>query len=113
VRTSTLDAPFSWYVDASGATQQRTANRPGLHFAVFVPASGKFHAARLAMDGVLPDGTNLRNAPVTLPNGTTAQPNGANLADACRPGPCRWSWSRRSAAGLVVVRIWSLPCGDD
>ena len=40
--------------------QQPTANQPGLHFAVFVPSSSRFHAARMAMDGVLPDGTNLR-----------------------------------------------------
>jgi hypothetical protein len=26
----------------------------------FTPTSDKFHAARYAMDGVLPDGTNLR-----------------------------------------------------
>jgi hypothetical protein len=57
---NTLDNPFSWYVDASGNVQQPPANRPGLHFAVFVPTSGKFHIARNAMDGVLPDGTNLR-----------------------------------------------------
>ena len=36
------------------------ATQPGLHFAVFVPAGGKFHGARAAMDGVLPDGTNPR-----------------------------------------------------
>ena len=30
-----------------------------MHFVAFVPASSKFHAARNAMDGVLPDGTNL------------------------------------------------------
>lgn len=79
---NTLDAPFSWFVDSSGAVQTPTANRPGLHFAVFVPASSKFHAARLAMDGVLPDKTNLRGTPVTMPDGTVAQPNGANLTDA-------------------------------
>jgi hypothetical protein len=57
---NTLDAPFAWYRDASGVVQQPAANQPGLHFAVFVPASSKFHAARLAMDGVLPGGTDLR-----------------------------------------------------
>jgi hypothetical protein len=50
---NTLDNPFAW--PASG--QPAAA---GLHFAVFVPASRLFHTARLAMDGVLPDGTNLR-----------------------------------------------------
>jgi hypothetical protein len=57
---NTLDNPFSWYRDDAGAIQQPPANRPGMHFAVFVPTSGRFHIARLAMDGVLPDGTNLR-----------------------------------------------------
>jgi hypothetical protein len=57
---NTLDNPFSWYVDGNGTVQQPVANRPGLHFAVFVPTSGKFHIARTAMDGILPDGTNLR-----------------------------------------------------
>jgi hypothetical protein len=57
---NTLDNPFSWYVDANGNLQQPTPNRPGLHFAVFVPTSGKFHIARTSMDGILPDGTNLR-----------------------------------------------------
>jgi hypothetical protein len=38
----------------------------GLHFVAFTPASSKFHAARNAMDGVLPDGTNLRTAPYNI-----------------------------------------------
>jgi hypothetical protein len=57
---NTLDNPFSWYVDANGTVHTPPADQPGLHFAVFVPTSGKFHAARTAMDGVLPDGTDLR-----------------------------------------------------
>jgi len=57
---NTLDNPFTWYRDASGALKQPTPNQPGLHFAVFVPSSGAFHAARRAMDGLLPDGTDLR-----------------------------------------------------
>jgi hypothetical protein len=67
---NTLDNPFSWYVDANGVPQSPPANQPGLHFTVFVPASGKFHAARMAMDGVLPDGTNLRAAPYNLKDET-------------------------------------------
>jgi len=31
----------------------------GLHFVVLQPTSDDFHRARLAMDGVLPDGTRL------------------------------------------------------
>jgi hypothetical protein len=57
---NTLDDPFTWYLDGNGAIQQPPANRTGLHFAVFVPSSSRFHAARKAMDGVLPDGTDLR-----------------------------------------------------
>jgi hypothetical protein len=57
---NTLDAPFAWYRSSSGAGVTPVANQPGLHFAVFVPTSSRFHAARMAMDGVLPDGTNLR-----------------------------------------------------
>jgi hypothetical protein len=34
--------------------------RAGLHFVVFNPSSDDFHRNRLAMDGVLPDGTKLR-----------------------------------------------------
>jgi hypothetical protein len=64
---NTLDNPFKW---TANPTRDRfgSAAAPGLHFAVFVPASGKFHAARLAMDGVLPDGTNLRSDPYNIPD---------------------------------------------
>ena len=35
----------------------------GIHFVVFNPTSDDFHRNRLAMDGVLPDGTRLDFAP--------------------------------------------------
>jgi hypothetical protein len=35
----------------------------GVHFVVFHPSSDDFHPARLAMDGVMPDGTKLRFPP--------------------------------------------------
>jgi len=57
---NTLDDPFTWYLDNQGVVHQPVANRAGLHFAVFVPSSSRFHVARLAMDGVLPNGPNLR-----------------------------------------------------
>jgi hypothetical protein len=57
---NTLDNPFSWFIDGDGTVQQPPANQPGLHFAVFVPTSDRFHKARTAMDGILPDGTDLR-----------------------------------------------------
>jgi hypothetical protein len=63
---NTLDNPFTWYVDGDGTVHQPAPDQPGLHFAVFIPTSGKFHIARSAMDGILPDGTNLRTAPYDL-----------------------------------------------
>lgn len=42
-----------------------------MHFVAFVPASNKFHLARKAMDGVLPDGTNLREAPYNMTDANT------------------------------------------
>jgi hypothetical protein len=55
---NTLDNPFAWSsrpdVDAISP-----GARAGLHFVVFNPSSDDFHRNRLAMDGVLPDGTRL------------------------------------------------------
>jgi hypothetical protein len=61
---NTLDDPFFWWKDAPNPVP--TPKKPGLHFAVFVPTSGKFHTARTAMDGVLPDGTDLTRPPYNL-----------------------------------------------
>jgi len=56
---NTLDNPFHWT-----ATPNRDNLSPdpaaGLHFVVFNPTSDDFHRNRLAMDGVLPDGTKLK-----------------------------------------------------
>jgi hypothetical protein len=54
---NTLDDPFAWYPGAPSDLPKRA----GMHFAVFVPSSAAFHRARTSMDGVLPDGTNLRD----------------------------------------------------
>jgi hypothetical protein len=53
---NTLDNPFSWSSrpERDGMTRGPAA---GLHFVVFNPTSDDFHRTRLAMDGVLPDGT--------------------------------------------------------
>ena len=55
---NTLDNPFAWssqpQVDAMGQEP-----RAGVHFVVFNPSSDDFKRNRLAMDGVLPDGTRL------------------------------------------------------
>jgi hypothetical protein len=59
---NTLDNPFSW-----SAEPERDGMNPepaaGVHFVVFHPTSDDFHRARLAMDGVMPDGTKLRLPP--------------------------------------------------
>ncbi|HSS74016.1 MAG TPA: hypothetical protein VLK53_10645 [Gaiellaceae bacterium] len=56
---NTLDNPFFFTADPErdGLQQQAAA---GVHFVVFNPTSDDFRRNRLAMDGVLPDGTTLR-----------------------------------------------------
>src|SRR5207244_5879919 len=54
---NTLDNPFFW---PAGPAAQPQA---GVHFVVFNPTSDDFHRNRLAMDGVLPDGTRLPSQP--------------------------------------------------
>jgi hypothetical protein len=55
---NTLDNPFFW---SSKPERDRMSDEPaaGIHFVVFNPTSDDFHRNRLAMDGVLPDGTRL------------------------------------------------------
>jgi hypothetical protein len=55
---NTLDNPFFWSADPEG---DGMAEGPaaGVHFVVFSPTSDDFNRTRLAMDGVLPDGTRL------------------------------------------------------
>jgi hypothetical protein len=55
---NTLDNPFFWSArpDVDAMSSQPAA---GLHFVVFNPTSDDFRRNRLAMDGVLPDGTKL------------------------------------------------------
>jgi len=64
---NTLDNPFAWTIDPArdGFSADPAA---GVHFVVFNPSSDDFHRNRLAMDGVLPDGTRL-----TVPPRTRAQ----------------------------------------
>jgi hypothetical protein len=66
---NTLDDPFFWAPGGVGPV-----NKPGMHFVAFLPGHHLFHRARLAMDGVLPDGTDLRAAPYNIP----ANANGIN-----------------------------------
>ena len=67
---NTLDNPFFW---TAHPLRDRYASRAaaGLHFVVFNPSSDDFKRNRLAMDGVLPDGT-------TLPFGPRSRGQGFN-----------------------------------
>jgi hypothetical protein len=60
---NTLDNPFAWSSDAGVVQSGKAA---GMHFVAFVPTSRHFHTARRAMDGLMPDGTNLREAPYNV-----------------------------------------------
>jgi hypothetical protein len=64
---NTLDNPFFWSAHPlrDGMSDQPAA---GVHFVVFNPTSDDFHRGRLAMDGVLPDGTRL-----AFPTGSRGQ----------------------------------------
>ena len=55
---NTLDNPFFWTADPKrdGFKEEPAA---GVHFLTFNPSSDDFNRNRLAMDGVLPDGTKL------------------------------------------------------
>jgi hypothetical protein len=55
---NTLDNPFFWTADPGGDGFSESP-AAGLHFVVFNPTSDDFRRTRLAMDGVLPDGTRL------------------------------------------------------
>jgi hypothetical protein len=55
---NTLDNPFFWSARPD-VDRYRRDPAAGIHFVVFNPTSDDFHRNRLAMDGVLPDGTKL------------------------------------------------------
>jgi hypothetical protein len=55
---NTLDNPFFWTAH-QGRDKFMDVPAAGLHFVVFNPTSDDFRRARLAMDGVMPDGTKL------------------------------------------------------
>ncbi len=59
---NTLDNPFFWSADPARDALSDTP-AAGVHFVVFNPSSDDFNRGRLAMDGVLPDGTKLPFAP--------------------------------------------------
>jgi hypothetical protein len=59
---NTLDNPFFWTADPE---RDEFDEQPaaGVHFLTFNPSSDDFNRNRLAMDGVLPDGTKLPLTP--------------------------------------------------
>jgi hypothetical protein len=59
---NTLDNPFFWSSDPERDGMER-GPAAGLHFVVFNPTSDDFRRNRLAMDGVLPDGSPIPVAP--------------------------------------------------
>ena len=59
---NTLDNPFAWSSRPERDGMKR-GSAAGVHFVAFHPTSDDFHRVRLAMDGVLPDGTKLRFEP--------------------------------------------------
>jgi hypothetical protein len=68
---NTLDNPFFW---TAHEERDRFSTEPaaGLHFVVFNPSSDDFRRNRLAMDGVLPDGTVLPFEPRSRGQGFNA-----------------------------------------
>jgi len=65
---NTLDNPFAW---SAHRALDRMADTPaaGTHFIVFNPTSDDFRRVRLAMDGILPDGGDVRFPPRALGQG--------------------------------------------
>ena len=55
---NTLDNPFAWS-SRPGRDGMKPGYAAGVNFVAFHPTSDDFHRVRLAMDGVLPDGTRL------------------------------------------------------
>ena len=68
---NTLDNPFFWSASPERDGQQEEP-AAGVHFVVFNPTSDDFHRNRLAMDGVLPDGTRLPLEPRAREQGLNA-----------------------------------------
>ncbi|HEU5278168.1 MAG TPA: hypothetical protein VFU26_04605, partial [Gaiellaceae bacterium] len=68
---NTLDNPFFWSAapDRDGISEQPAA---GVHFVVFNPTGDDFRRNRLAMDGILPDGTILAFEPGSRGQGINA-----------------------------------------
>jgi hypothetical protein len=68
---NTLDNPFFWTAD-EGRDSFAPEPAAGLHFVTFNPSSDDFKRNRLAMDGILPDGTVLPFEPRSRGQGFNA-----------------------------------------
>ena len=68
---NTLDNPFAW---SASSVADRMVEEPaaGVHFLAFNPSSDDFRRVRLAMDGVLPDGSRLPLEPRSQGQGINA-----------------------------------------
>jgi hypothetical protein len=69
---NTVDNPFAWSANPLQDRWNPDVGAAGMHFVAFVPASSRFHTARRAMDGILPDGTDLRSRISDENNGINA-----------------------------------------
>jgi hypothetical protein len=63
---NTLDNPFAFSSRPNIDQWNPDIAATGMHFVSFTATSQQFHAMRLAMDGVLPNGTNLREEPYNI-----------------------------------------------
>jgi hypothetical protein len=68
---NTLDNPFFWSVDPE-RDRITEGGAAGVHFVVFNPTGDDFRRNRLAMDGVMPDGTTLPFEPGSRGQGFNA-----------------------------------------
>ncbi len=69
---NTIDNPFAWSANPAQDLWDPHVGAAGMHFVAFIPASNRFHTARRSMDGILPDGTNLRSSIADDNNGINA-----------------------------------------
>ena len=97
---NTLDNPFAWTADPK---RDRLERRPaaGVHFVVFNPSSDDFDRNRLAMDGVLPDGTKLALPPRTALRASTR----SSRRRTARTSSCRRGGTARSRSPSCEAHV--------
>ena len=106
---NTLDNPFAFSSDHA-RDSFKTDPVAGVHFVVFNPSGDDFERNRLAMDGVLPDGTKLDVGPRSRASGLQLRADDdapAELSRAASPAPlvpARGAVSRRTPARPRTTR---------